>query len=137
MRLTSLFSVFAAVVAVKAATNTTESAAVETIVKALKQGDFVGAAIDLFTLGNCNIADDAVCLGQFATVVVDCGNAAVNQGKNPSDDLNCFKDALAAIGNAGVRFPFDFILMLSRLDVLGIADACLEEGFSIAQALIQ
>lgn len=59
MRLTSLFSALAAVVAVKAATNTSETSAVETIVKALKQGDFVGATIDLFTLGSCDIANDA------------------------------------------------------------------------------
>jgi hypothetical protein len=60
MRLTSLFSFLAVVVAAKATTTTTtEPSAVDTIVKALKQGDVVGAAIDLFTLGSCDIANDA------------------------------------------------------------------------------
>lgn len=59
MRLTSLFSVLALAVAVKATTNPSEPSAVDTIVKSLKQGDVVGAVIDLFTLGSCDIANDA------------------------------------------------------------------------------
>lgn len=59
MRFTVVFSALTAIVAVKAATNTSESSAVDTIVQAIKQGNLVGAAVDLFTLGNCDIANDA------------------------------------------------------------------------------
>jgi hypothetical protein len=56
MRFTSLFSALAVVVIANAANKTSP---IDTITQALKQGDFVGAAIDILTLGRCDIANDA------------------------------------------------------------------------------
>lgn len=56
MRFTSLFSACAAVIAVSAATNSSEIAA---ITQALEHGDFIDAAIDILTLGSCDVANIA------------------------------------------------------------------------------
>jgi hypothetical protein len=50
MRFISLFSAFAA--AVSATTNSTE---IQTIAQDLKSGDFVGAAIEILSLGDCDL----------------------------------------------------------------------------------
>lgn len=58
MHFASLFSVFAAVLAVNAATATDKSA-VDAIVKDLESGDILGALGDILTLGSCNVGDIA------------------------------------------------------------------------------
>lgn len=56
MRFISVFNVFVTAGAVNAAGNSTVATE---ITNALKHGDFVGAAMDILTLGDCDLANVA------------------------------------------------------------------------------
>ncbi|KAH8703024.1 hypothetical protein BGW36DRAFT_354464 [Talaromyces proteolyticus] len=122
MRFTFLFGSFAVVVAINAAANTSP---IDAITQALEHGDFVDAAIDILTLGSCDVSNLADCVGVFAPIVMDCGLAALDQGTKPSEDLKCFEDTLEAIGTGSGPKGF------------GTCAACIEEGISIAQSLLK
>ncbi|KIM94748.1 hypothetical protein OIDMADRAFT_149358 [Oidiodendron maius Zn] len=117
MRFISLFGAFAAAAAVSATTNSTE---IQTIAQDMKSGDFVGAAIEILSLGDCDLINLAGCAATFAPLIVDCAAVVATGGQNVTNDLKCFADALAALGSAGA----------------GKCEACIEEGIAIAQSLV-
>ncbi|KAF9882781.1 hypothetical protein FE257_005170 [Aspergillus nanangensis] len=119
MRFTSVFSTLIAVAAVNGAAN---NSAIDTITKDLKGGDFIKAANDILTLGNCDLSHLAGCVGVFAPIIVDCGQAVIAQGANVSENLACFSKALGVIGSGPKGFDS--------------CTACIEEGISVAESLI-
>ncbi|KFY08821.1 hypothetical protein V492_05867 [Pseudogymnoascus sp. VKM F-4246] len=120
MRFAVFPTIFAAVVAIDAVNAASDTAAVTAIVQALENHDYVGATIDIATMGSCDVVNIASCVAGFAPIVIDCGEAAVAEGKDPLQNLKCFQDALTAIGSPATA----------------TCKACIEEGLSIAKSLL-